>query len=96
MPKVTLLGAPGGTYHLHHGKGRFDFRVGEPVQDVPVSIALYLQKMVTPQDTPLFLIEDLPEIVEASTSETRTEDVPTEQNVDSGPRQTRFPSWPSE
>lgn len=92
MPKVTLLGAPGKTYHLNASNGiRYDFRSGEPVPNVPDSVAQFLQEQRDNKDEPMFLIGEL---AEADVPNAEPEGDSPEQNVDSGSRQTRFPSWP--
>ncbi len=91
MPKVTLLGAPGSAYHLNFDGEQITFRSGAPVE-VTVAAASYLLKKLNPKGKPLFLVEFL---TEAEPEVAVDLDAPPEQNVDSGPRQTRFPSWPS-
>jgi hypothetical protein len=87
MPKVTLLGKDGATYHYPTPKRIFDFESGVP-QEVPVATALALGKKKGLKGKPLFLIEELPEIVQPATPE---------QNVDSAQlHQPRFiEPWPS-
>jgi hypothetical protein len=90
MPKVTLLGNPGKTYIYYQGKGEFSFSSGVPA-DVPVAVALELQKLKGKKGHPLFLVEEMPSIV----SPAEKAPGPSGQNVAGKPRQRRFETWPS-
>lgn len=63
MPKVTLLAEPWADYTFNYGKGEFSFEGGKPKNDVPVAVALKLQKKMKKNGTPLFKVEKLPRIV---------------------------------
>lgn len=64
MPKATLLGTPDATFHLGTPKRDYDFVAGI-AQEVPVAIALFLgRKRARNKKSPLFLIEEMPEIVQ--------------------------------
>lgn len=68
MPKATLLGHDGATYHYITPKRTWDFSAGKP-QEVPVCAALKLGQKKGRKGRPLFLIEDMPEIVQPVTQE---------------------------
>jgi len=68
MPKVTLLKEQWSSYSLAFGKGMFSFQGGETVNDVPVAVALELQKRKDQDGSPLFKVSGLPRIVEVEES----------------------------
>lgn len=70
MPKAILLGDREDTYLYRYGVKAFEFSGGVPM-DVPVAVALALQRKVGRKGDPLFQIENVPEVVEV-----RSPDVP--------------------
>jgi len=67
-PKVTLLQPLWATYSLQFGKQSFTF-LGEKATDVPVAVAIHLQKKVDRKGKPLFKVEGMPTIVEDTEKE---------------------------
>lgn len=72
-PKATLLGTAGMDYILAYGRQSYFFKAGKPAE-VPVAVALILEKKVDRKGQPLFEIERMPEIVD--TEEVRVPEVP--------------------
>lgn len=75
-PKATLLSTAGKDYIFHYGRKSYFFKADQ-AQDVPVAVALILEKKLVKKGKkmlPLFEIERMPEIVEAA--EVRVPEVP--------------------
>lgn len=72
-PKATLLSTAGKDYILPYGRKSYFFKAGI-TQEVPVAVALLLEKKRNRKGEPIFEIERMPEIVEAA--EVRVPEVP--------------------
>lgn len=93
MPKVTLLGKIGSSYTIIIIGGSYTFTVGKAVE-VPVAVALEAQKKLNRRKGPLFLVEDLPNIVTMSSAKMIAEETLVPQQKDTnGPRQLRLGAW---
>jgi len=91
MPKVTLLADEFSEHMFIFGRRSFSFKGGQPVE-VPVAVALALKPKTkklgkSKKRAPLFLIEELPEIVEPKGTDSKKIDVVVQQNVDENSRQ---------
>lgn len=72
-PKATLRSTAGKDYTLTYGRQSYFFRAGKPAE-VPVAVALILEKKRDRKGQPLFEIERMPETVK--TEEVRVPEVP--------------------
>lgn len=87
VSKVTLLGTPGSTYTIMYGAREYLFAAGH-ARKVPVVIALEARKKKDRRGSPLFSVEDLPEIVESAPLEKPDPADVAEQNAPAEAQQT--------
>ncbi len=97
-PKVTLLGESWQTRTMVFGKKKFVFTGGE-AREVPVAVALALQKRKDDHGKPVFKVDKMPEIIPARHPDVVSlpgQDHSTrEQNVARTPSQRKLSAWPS-
>lgn len=72
-PKATLRSTAGKDYTMLYGRKSYSFKAGKPLE-VPVAVALILEKKMDKKGKPIFEVERMPEIVE--TAEVRVPEVP--------------------
>jgi len=87
MPKATLLRPEHATFSFAFGRTSYTFH-GDQAREVPVAVALELQKKKDRKGKGLFRIEELPTIVSESDGALKAE-----QNVRGKSHQTRIDGW---